>query len=290
MTLSNTPFTIRRNAPAKINLGLHVLGRRPDGYHDIETVFLRIPWVDILHAKRSDEVSMTCTDAELPTDERNLVMKAAALLRREYGVQHGVTFHLEKHIPYGAGLGGGSSDAAAALVLLNTIWDLNLSLEALGKAALELGSDVPFFLGAGTAFGRGRGEQLEPLIDPETDEPYRPLYPLVVAVPRVEVPTVEAYTMIEPRRTPRPDLREVVRSNDLQRWTDELINDFEQPVLSRYSAIREVKMSLTSAGSAYAALSGSGSAVYAFFEEDDRATAAAEALRQAGHRIWMGRL
>lgn len=232
---------------------------------------------------------MTCTDAGLPTDERNLVMKAAALLRREYGVQHGVTFHLEKHIPYGAGLGGGSSDAAAGLVLLNTIWGLDLPLEALGKAALELGSDVPFFLGAETALGRGRGERLEPLIDPESDEPYRPPYPLVVAVPRVHVATAEAYAMVTPRGAGRPDLWELVRSNDLHRWCNELVNDFEHPVLSQYPAIREVKTALESAGGAYASLTGSGSAVFAFFEEEDQAGGAAEALSQAGHRVWMGR-
>ena len=266
-------------------MGLHVLRKRADGFHDIETVFLRIPWVDVLHAEPADTVRMTCSDEALPVDERNLVMKAAKLLRRRYGVRAGAALHLDKHIPHGAGLGSGSTDAAVALVLLNTIWELNLSPEKLKDAALELGSDVPFFLGAETAWGGGRGERLEPLIDPKTDEPYRPSYPLVVVVPPVHVSTAEAYTMIEPRAARRPDLREVVPSNDMSRWTADLENDFEVPILSKHPAIREIKASLIDAGAGYAAMSGSGSAVYGFFEEDARATAAAEALNLTGHNV-----
>lgn len=276
---------IRRNAPAKINMGLHVLRKRADGFHDIETVFLRIPWMDVLHAEPADALSMTCSDDALPVDERNLVIKAALLLRRKYDVRAGAALHLDKHIPYGAGLGSGSSDAAAALILLNTIWELDLSSEQLNDAALELGSDVPFFLGAETAWGRGRGERLEPLIDPETNEPYSPSYPLVVVVPPVHVSTAEAYAMIEPRASGRPDLREVVLSNDLSRWTADLKNDFEIPILSKHPALREIKASLIGAGAGYAAMSGSGSAVYGFFEEDGPAMAAAEALKLSGHNV-----
>ena len=276
-----------RNAPAKINLGLHVLRRRPDGFHDIETVFIRIPWSDVLSVEPSSDLTLSCSDPSLPTDERNLVMKAALLLRRTYGASTGAHFHLEKRIPYGAGLGGGSSDAAAALRLLNDHWSLALGDDRLARHGLELGSDVPFFLGAEAALGSGRGEKLEPLIDPQTDEPFRPAYPLVVVVPEIAVSTAEAYGAIMPRDTGRPNLKEVVLSRDLERWRRELINDFERPVLRNHPEIAELKKALESAGAGYAAMSGTGSAVYGFFTDTAAAAAAEEALRLSGHGTWM---
>lgn len=328
---------LRKNAPAKINLGLHVLQKRADGFHDIETVFLRIPWADVLQfqvidqgesgdtAKRGDAASdggdvrdaddvsdardvqgpppaahgdgrgvrdllLTCSDATLPTDERNLVVKAAALLKREHDVDRGAAIHLGKHVPYGAGLGGGSSDAATTLLALNELWELGLDRDDLAAYALQLGSDVPFFLGSETAIGRGRGERLEPLIDPDTDEPYRPAFPLVVAVPEVHVPTAEAYAAVTPRAGGRPILERLILSNDLDRWSRELTNDFEPTVFARYPEIAEVKNALLQSGAGYASMSGSGSAVFGFFEEDAVATAAAEALRTSGHRVWRGRV
>ena len=276
-----------RNAPAKINLGLHVLRRRPDGFHDIETVFLRISWQDVLRVEPSDHLTMSCSDPSLPTDERNLVMKAARLLQQRYGPSTGAHLHLEKRIPYGAGLGGGSSDAAAALRLLNDHWSLALGDEQLARHALELGSDVPFFLGAEAALGSGRGERLEPLIDPQTDEPFRPPYALVVAMPEIGVSTGEAYAMMTPSEKGRPDLKEVVLSSDLSRWRRELTNDFEGPILSKYPEIAELKKALEAAGAGYAAMSGTGSAVYGFFTDDPAAAAAEEALRQTGHVTWV---
>lgn len=280
----------RRTAHAKINLGLHVLRKRTDGFHDIQTVFVPIPWADVLHAGPADDVTMTSSDEALPIDDRNLVMKAAALLQQAYDPQHGVTFHLEKHIPCGAGLGGGSSDAAAALILLNSLWKLELSPEDLKEVALRLGSDVPFFLGSEAALGHGRGEMLEPLIDSRTGEPFRPAYPLVVAVPAVHVSTAEAFAIVVPDANSRPDLRDVVLSNDLATWSRDLANDFENPIFSKYPAIRELKLSLKAAGAGYVSLSGSGSAIYGFFTEDDLATAAAETLEDSGNRVWVGRV
>lgn len=276
-----------QNAPAKINLGLHVLRRRPDGFHDIETVFLRIAWADVLRMEPSDDLSMACSDPSLPTDERNLVMKAARLLQQRYGPATGAHLHLEKRIPYGAGLGGGSSDAAAALRLLNDLWSLRLGDQQLAQLALELGSDVPFFLGPEAAFGTGRGERLEPLTDPQTDEPFRPPYPLVVAVPQVAVSTAEAYAMITPSESGRSDLREVVLSGDLERWRRELTNDFERPILRKYPEIAELKKAMKCAGAGYAAMSGTGSAVYAFFNDPAPAKAAAAAAEMAGAaKVW----
>lgn len=279
---------LTRSAPAKINLGLHVLRKRADGFHDIETGFLRVSWSDVLQGEPAAELTMTCSEGSLPTDDRNLVMKAARLLQERYEPSHGIRLHLEKRIPFGAGLGGGSSDAAAALRLLNELWSLGIDETRLAEHALELGSDVPFFLGSEAAIGRGRGEQLEPLIDPQTDECFRPAYPLVVAVPEVAVSTAEAYAMIEPRQDRRPDLRSVILSHDLERWRRELVNDFEAPILKAFPPIAELKSALEAAGACFAAMSGSGSAVYGFFLEHSDAAAAADALHQSGHRTWMG--
>ncbi|RMF57012.1 MAG: 4-(cytidine 5'-diphospho)-2-C-methyl-D-erythritol kinase [Bacteroidetes bacterium] len=277
---------LERLAPAKINLGLHVLRRRPDGYHDLETVFLRIGWADRLTARPGETLRMTCSDPALPTDERNLCMKAARALQRAFGVTHGAALHLEKHVPYGAGLGGGSSDAAATLLLLSDLWGLDAPPDRLHALAAGLGSDVPFFLGPEAAFATGRGERLTPLLDPATGAPYRFPFALVVAVPPVHVATAEAYRLVRPRATGRPDLRAVVTSNDLARWRAELVNDFEAPVMAAFPGIRTAREVLVAAGAGYAALSGSGAAVFGVFEAEAAARTAAEAARHAGCRVW----
>ena len=277
----------KRLAPAKLNLGLHVLRRRADGYHDLETVFVRFPWTDTLTAMSAAALGLTCSDPTLSTGEDNLVMKAARVLAGEFGVEAGAALHLEKRLPYGAGLGGGSSDAAAALLLLADLWSLDASEATLHRLAARLGSDVPFFLGPDAAFATGRGEVLEPFLD-QDGVPYRLPFPLVVVVPPVQVSTAEAYRRVVPHADGRADLRAVVRSNDLARWRAELVNDFEAPVFEAYPVVREVKRMVQEAGAGYAALSGSGAAVFGVFEDEDRATAAAEAARLAGHRFWHG--
>lgn len=277
---------LHRPAPAKLNLGLHVLRRRADGFHDLETVFLRIPWADLLTAQPADALTFTCSDPALPTDERNLCVRAALRLQAHAGVGAGAALHLEKHVPYGAGLGGGSSDAAATLRLLADVWALDVPEADLHALAAALGSDVPFFLGPAAAYGTGRGEQLEPFLDPETGEPYRLPFDLVVVVPPVHVATAAAYGMVRPDENNRPDLRAVVRSNDLARWRAELRNDFEAPVLAAFPAIAAVRAALLDAGAGYAALSGSGAAVFGVFEDPAAATAAVEAARLAGHQAF----
>ena len=269
---------MQQAAPAKINLGLHVLHKRPDGYHDIETILIRIPWTDTISVRPAEEITMDCTDPSLPTDDRNLCMEAAHRLLRNAPEERGAHLHLAKHVPAGAGLGGGSSDAAATLQLLAELWDLELSSEQLQAVAAELGSDVPFFMGEGAAYASGRGEQLEPLR--VQGRSYRLPYALVVAVPPVHVSTPEAYGWVEPHAADRPDLRSVVASNDLARWRRELANDFEEPVLARHPSIRAVREQLVAAGAGYAALSGSGAAVFGVFEEAEAAEVAARACKE----------
>ncbi len=282
------PIVLTRSAPAKINLGLHVRRRRPDGFHDLETVFLPVPWADELTVERAPEVSMTCSHPALPVDGRNLCIRAAEVLRREAGTDAGAAIHLEKHIPYGAGLGGGSSDAASTLILLDRLWRLHLPKDRLHAVAAALGSDVPFFLGDSTAYATGRGERLEPLLDGDTGEAYRLPFSLVVVVPPVEVATAEAYGLVTPLDEGLPDLREVVRSNDLVRWREELVNHFQAPIFSRYPAVADAAAMLRSAGADYVSLSGSGSAVYGVFEDASEAMGAAEAARLNGLASWHG--
>ena len=282
VTLIGLQVILKRQAPAKLNLGLHVLRKRPDGYHDLETVFLRIPWADTLTARPAEQITLTCSDSSLTTDETNLVMKAALALAEACGVAQGAALHLEKRLPHGAGLGGGSSDAAATLRLLADLWKLDVPEVTLHRLALALGSDVPFFLGAAAAHATGRGEVLTLLPD------YRLLFQLVVVVPPVRVSTASAFARIRPHDAHRPDLRALVTSNDLARWRTHLVNDFEAPIFETYPLIRTVKESLLEAGAGYAAMSGSGSAVFGVFEAEQQARAAAERARQAGHQVWWG--
>lgn len=287
VTGSITPALLTRSAPAKLNLGLHVLRRRADGYHDIETVFLPIAWHDTLAFAPAEDLTLTCSDARLPVDGSNLVLRAAALLRDEAGITAGAHIHLDKHLPFGAGLGGGSSDAATALRALADLWHVELPHKKRHALALELGSDVPFFLDAAPAFATGRGENLTPLRAAEGD-PYRLPYPLVVAVPSMHVSTAEAYRLVTPRAEGRPDLAALVRTNDLDRWRAELLNDFEAPVCAAHPALDALRRALVDAGAAYVSMSGSGSAFFGVFEEDRHALAAAEALRYEGHAVWHG--
>ncbi len=282
------PDPLRRNAPAKLNLGLHVLRLRADGFRDIETVFLPIGWHDTITARASPTLTLSCSDPDLPNDERNLVLRAALKLKDALGGRHGAELHLDKHLPYGAGLGSGSSDAAHTLRLLCTLWEADVHRSLLEEIAVDLGSDVAFFLDDEPAFATGRGERLSTLSDRDGGGSYRCPFSLVVAAPHVHVDTGEAYGLVVPNGDDRPDLRAVVRSNDLARWRRELVNDFEAPVCARYPELGHVRQALLDAGAGYAAMSGSGSSFWGAFEHPAQATAAAHALSAQGMRTWHG--
>jgi len=270
-------------APAKVNLGLHVLARRADGYHEVETVMLSIGWADALAAAPAHDLSLTCSDAALPTDGGNLVVRAAEALADWAGIAPRARLHLDKHVPYGAGLGSGSSDAAAALRLLARLWNLDVPRDAMHALAASLGSDVPFFLDGVPALATGRGEILTPL-----DVPPMP-FVLTVVVPPVHVPTAAAYGLLAPRADGRPDLAAVVASADPERWRRELVNDFQAPVEAAYPAVGDARQALEAAGARYAALSGSGSAVVGVFDTPDEAQAAADDAETNGAQVWVGR-
>jgi 4-diphosphocytidyl-2-C-methyl-D-erythritol kinase len=280
-------LTFTRQAPAKLNLGLHVLRRRDDGYHDLQTVFVPIPWADTLAAVEAPDLRLACSEPALPTDAGNLVVRAAEALRLHTGTPRGAALHLDKRLPHGAGLGGGSSDAATALLLLCDLWGLAMPDADLQALARSLGADVPFFLDPRPALATGIGDVLTPLLD-DDGAPYRLPYPLVVAVPPAAVSTAGAYRHVAPRADGRPDLAAAVRSNDLDRWRRDLVNDFEAPIVAAYPALGPVRAALYDAGAGYASMSGSGAGFFGVFEDDARALAAAEALRYAGCTVWHG--
>ena len=268
-------------APAKINLGLHVLRRRPDAFHDLSTVFYPLTWHDRLHVCDAGEITLTCSDPALSTGPQNLVIRAAAGLA-EFGSSNlGAAMHLEKCLPIGAGLGGGSSDAAAALKLLGRLWELDICEDEWQRLALSLGSDVPFFLNPVPSHAQGRGELLSPLTK------YVLPFAIVVAVPPVSVSTAWAFRQVVPREINREDLAVVVRSNDLDRWKRSLINDFEPIVRAAYPAVDRALQWLNSAGAVYVGLTGTGSAVYGVFARTADAEAAALEGAASGLRTWL---
>lgn len=256
------------SAPAKINLGLEVLARRADGYHDINTIFHRIGLADTVELSlREHDVTLSCTAAHIPTDERNLCVRAALALRTHARCDRGVHIDLVKHIPDGAGLGGGSSDAASVLRALVQLWELDIDAADLAAIAASIGSDVPYFLHEGSAHATGRGELLT----------YFPLtlpYDIVVAHPGVHVPTAWAYGALrrDDVRTPtdlpavwRAHLREPALLRAMVR------NDFEAPVCAEYPAIAGLRSDIEEAGADLVLMSGSGSAVFGLFASAEAA-------------------
>jgi 4-diphosphocytidyl-2-C-methyl-D-erythritol kinase len=263
-------------ACAKINLGLLITGRRDDGYHTLETVFAPIEWFDTLEFTESDNISMECTNLDLPVDDTNLCIRAARALQEFAGVKSGVSIKLVKRVPFGAGLGGGSSDAAATLNALCRLWKLEVPSADLHRLAVKLGADVPYFLEMkGLAYAAGIGEELEDL---DLVLPWH----VVTVFPEVQVPTAWAYRNFH-RRFERqvPDLKTLVSRLCNDRDTSVLAvfeNDFSSVVFEHYPVVRDVRDVLSASGSLFVSLSGSGSAVYALFEDRAGAMKAADAM------------
>ena len=279
---------MKTSAFAKINLGLHVLRKRKDGFHDLETVFLRVGWADSLSFSEGEGISMTCSVPNLRVDGSNLCIQAATaafeVLERMGHDPEGVAIHLDKDLPFGAGLGGGSSDAAATLLAVNALFGSPLSDGQLHRLAADLGSDVPFFLGLeGMAFGTGRGEVLSTIAFPPA---LRSTW-LLIAVPPVHISTVDAYSGIRPNDVDRIDLPALMREGSLQDWRTDLVNDFERHLFERYPSVEALKSGFLEGGAAYSAMSGSGSAVFAIFEDEPTAAAAQSSLGE-GIRTWLG--
>lgn len=244
----------------KINLGLKILRKRTDGYHDLETLFYPLPIKDVLEIIRSDEPGFFATGLPIPGNpETNLCLRAFTLLKKDFPDLPPVRVHLHKHIPIGAGLGGGSADGAAMLQLLNTSFRLGLSAEKLMDYAAQLGSDCPFFTLNRPCLGEGRGEKLSPV---ELDmSPYS----FAVVHPGVHISTAWAFSECIPDEGGRR-IAEIIQQ-PVHTWAGELVNDFEVPVLRRYPELRSIKEGLYKQGALYAALTGSGSSFFGIFEK-----------------------
>lgn len=248
---------------AKINLGLHVTGRRPDGYHNIETVFYPVPLSDVLETIKdtsaSDRINLTVTGNDSLNANDNLCVKAYALLKKDFKLPP-VKAHLHKIIPAGAGLGGGSSDAVFMLKLLNTLFELKLSHDVLNKYAFELGSDCAFFVEGKPVYATGRGDVMSAVKLSLTN------YFICLVKPQANVSTAEAYKMVKPQK-PQIALLSAIQQ-PVEKWKDSLTNDFEEPVFKKYPVIATVKKKLYELGAVFALMSGSGSAVYGIFSRE----------------------
>ncbi len=243
---------------AKINLGLQVLRKRPDGFHDIETVFYPVQLHDALEIHVADgKSSFRQYGPELPGGE-NIVFKAYHLLREDFELP-ALDIHLLKGIPAGAGLGGGSSDAAHALAMMNDLFGLRISPAALENYAGKLGSDCPFFIRNRPCIASGRGEVMED-IDLDLSA-----YRIELQYPGIHVATAEAYALVSPDDS-RVSLREIIH-RPVKEWKGKLRNDFEEAVFKKHPEIRELKEKMLEEGALYASMSGSGSAVYGIFPQ-----------------------
>ncbi len=245
---------------AKINLGLSITRKRPDGFHDLETVFYPLPIRDCLEIILSTENIFSSSGLPISGHEKdNLVLKAYYLLKQRYPQISPLEIHLLKAIPMGAGLGGGSSDAAEMIRLVQQLFNLPLSSEELFSMALELGSDCPFFMQTAPCFATGRGEILEPVSLDLSG------YALLLIHPQLKIETAWAYSRIIPA-LPRNDLREIILQPVAQ-WPALMSNDFEIPVFAQYPVLEQYKNQLYTAGALYAAMTGSGSTIFGIFEK-----------------------
>ncbi|MFW5822137.1 MAG: 4-(cytidine 5'-diphospho)-2-C-methyl-D-erythritol kinase [Tangfeifania sp.] len=242
---------------AKINIGLHVVSKRTDGYHNLETVFYPVQLTDALEMAESKKEKFTASGILVDSQpEDNLVMKALHLLKKDFELPP-IQFHLHKIIPFGAGLGGGSSDAAFTLKMLNDYFSLRLNINELKHYAAQLGADCAFFIENKPAFATGTGEQLRQI---ELDLSG---YKTVILKPSFSVSTPEAYKNIIPK-TPDFNLAELPRL-PIEKWKNTVVNDFEKTVFPKYPEIKMLKEKLYELGAVYASMSGSGSAVFGIF-------------------------
>ena len=253
---------------AKINLGLNVVERRPDGYHNLETVFYPVPIKDALEITPMDtqfpspyDCDLKVTNISIEGDEqRNLVIRAYQLLKGDFPQLPRLHAHLHKCIPTQAGMGGGSSDCAYMISLLNKQFQLGLSDQQMMDYAARLGADCAFFILSHPAYAEGIGERLEPVTLDLSQ------YWIAVVRPDIPVPTKEAFSLIHPHR-PQKNCRDVVMQ-PIETWRNDLVNDFEQSVFALHPEIGVIKEQLYGLGAVYAAMSGSGSAVFGLFREE----------------------
>ncbi len=244
---------------AKINLGLNIISKRPDGYHNIESCFYPIPWCDALEIIESEELKFTTSGLEIPgTTESNLCLKAYHLVEKDYQIPP-VHIHLHKVIPMGAGLGGGSSDGAFTLKVLNELFELGIDKNELQQMAGKLGSDCPFFIENKPTYVSGTGGDFQN-IDINLSGKH-----IALKNPGIHIGTQEAYAGVTPKPS-KKDIREII-SNDISHWKTNLHNDFEDSIFPNHPQVEKLKKMLYDLKADYASMTGSGSTVYGIFEK-----------------------
>ena len=263
---------------AKINLGLHIIEKRKDGFHNLESCFYPVPWHDILEIMPDEKLSFNSTGLEIPgKPEENLCLKAYQLLARDFNIGP-VAIHLHKILPIGAGLGGGSSDAAFALKSLNQVFELSLDDDRLCQYARQLGSDCAFFIKNIATLAKEKGDRFENINVNLTGKH------LVLIFPNIHVSTSDAYGGITPA-TPAKKIAAIIENEPLKNWKASLANDFEHTVFAKYPALEQIKSQLYETGAVYASMSGSGSALFGLFEAPPALPSAFD-----GYQVWQGKL
>lgn len=260
---------------AKINLGLNVVERREDGYHNLETVFYPVPIKDALEVHVMDEAFPSAVDCDLKVsniqiegdEQRNLVVRAYQLLKEDFPTLPRLHAHLWKGIPTQAGMGGGSSDCAYMIMLLNNMFGLGMTDNQMMQYAARLGADCAYFIKSTPCYAEGIGEQLQPVTLDLAG------WYIGVVRPDIPVPTKEAFSCIRPHR-PQKNCREIV-AQPVETWRQELVNDFEESVFALHPEIGSIKERLYAMGATYAAMSGSGSALFGLFQEEPQQLAEA---------------
>ena len=272
---------MRLRALAKINLGLDILRKREDGYHEVRMIMQTIQMYDVLKMKKVKKpgISLSVNYPYIPSDERNLVYKAAKLLMDEFQVKEGVDICLEKFIPVAAGMAGGSSDAAAAMVGINRLFKLGLSERELMDRAVNIGADVPYCIMRGTALAEGIGEKLTRIAQ-------IPDCFVLIGKPGISVSTKMAYERLQlDKLSSHPDIDGMIRdieNGDLLTMTEKMGNVFEPGIIEKYPVIGEIKDLMEDNGALKAMMSGSGPTVFGIFDDREKMEAAAAVLRESG--------
>ncbi|HWP48401.1 MAG TPA: 4-(cytidine 5'-diphospho)-2-C-methyl-D-erythritol kinase [Candidatus Limnocylindrales bacterium] len=284
--LSNMKELVLKS-PAKINLGLQVLGKRSDGYHEVRTILQEIELHDLLYLSRIEEgIQLQCNHPRLPLNEQNLAFKAARLIKEKTRFSGGVKIYLDKKIPIGGGLGGGSSNAACVIKGLNQLWGLGLTREEMQNLGAEIGSDVPFFISGGTALATGRGEKIQQL-------PSFPKTWLIVITPDVEISTSWAYKNLNLELTNCSTNSNVILPEDERNrwfsrvWEGKWINAFEDLVIREYPVVGEAKKLLEQIGARWVSLSGSGSSVFGIFNNQGEAELARSQITESTWFVYL---
>lgn len=252
---------------AKVNLGLNIVERRADGYHNLQTVFYPVPLTDALEVNEMHHAFPLTADCDIKVsgialdgpEEQNLVVRAYRMLKNDFPTLPRLHVHLHKNIPSQAGMGGGSSDGTAMLLLLNRCYGLGLSQEQLIQRAKRLGADCPFFVMNSPAYAEGIGERLKPISLKLSG------WHMAIVRPDINIPTKEAFALIEPRQ-PRENCLDIV-SQPVETWREKLTNDFEKSVFAQHPLLANIKDSLYQQGAVYAAMSGSGSSIFGLFSQ-----------------------